>query len=615
MVLTRTYVERGSLRVDILPQDVSTAAIILELPVLDSLWSIGNYGIGTMVDEKIWHRSGETIPNLAVGSYSLFFYDVPGWNRPATMSITIEEGEDAQHIGEYTEVEAYAIVTLEPDLARMDGAQWRVDDGPWRASGLSSDALTYGEHIVRFLDVPPWITPGQQTINVLSNHVFELTALYREVTGIYVEIEPIEAVNEGAQWRIGSINWTNSGSLIQVDSGIYYVEFSDVPGWTTPIDIMITVTNGETTKVVGNYYKYEEYGAPGTAVGRFDGPRGIDIDSQRQVYISDTGNNRIQILNTIDYSWETPIGSSGTGAGQFDEPFGIFIDDNDTLYVADGHNNRIQRRTSTGSWTVWGGTAAGTSAGQFHTPVDVTVDSSGNIYVADRDNSRIQKRTTDGTWSVLIDSGFNNDQVYWPAGVYVENDMYLLVTDYDPFSDYSQIRRFDLDGAFLRRLGSSASGEGNMNNPKFITSHNTTNVYVADKNNSRILFGSDEGMDWHTLIGSNVLTEAEGVSIEERGYIYITDTGNDRIIKMIPPNIHEAAETVMDGVSVEAGGELDMSWYGESGWYYSVQYCECLLSGAWLDVPGAGQFGTNGQTSVSVTNNLATNIFYRVIAK
>lgn len=85
-------------------------------------------------------------------------------------------------------------------------------------------------------------------------------------------------------------------------------------------------------------------------------------------------------------------GTLGSGNGQFSTTLGIAVDSLDNIYVADSGNNRIQVFTASGIYaTQWG--IAGSGNGQFNSPLGIAVDSSGNVYVADTLNSRIQKFT------------------------------------------------------------------------------------------------------------------------------------------------------------------------------------------------------------------------------
>jgi tripartite motif-containing protein 71 len=84
-----------------------------------------------------------------------------------------------------------------------------------------------------------------------------------------------------------------------------------------------------------------KWGSDGSENGQFNSPAGIAIDSSGNVYVADSGNNRIQKF-TSDGTFITAWGSEGKGNGQFDSPAGIAIDSSNNVYVADFFNKRIQ---------------------------------------------------------------------------------------------------------------------------------------------------------------------------------------------------------------------------------------------------------------------------------
>jgi DNA-binding beta-propeller fold protein YncE len=77
--------------------------------------------------------------------------------------------------------------------------------------------------------------------------------------------------------------------------------------------------------------------------GQFDEPHGIDFDSQGNVYVVDTQNNRIQVF-TPDGQYIKSIGKPGSAPGEFLLIHDIDIDDNDIIHVLDSrdaHPNKI----------------------------------------------------------------------------------------------------------------------------------------------------------------------------------------------------------------------------------------------------------------------------------
>jgi DNA-binding beta-propeller fold protein YncE len=83
------------------------------------------------------------------------------------------------------------------------------------------------------------------------------------------------------------------------------------------------------------------------APGKFWGPRSIAIGPDNLLYVTDTGNKRIQVFD-LDGNFERAFGGAGSEPGQFNEPVGLAFD-GDTLVVTDAWNNRIQRLDKSGA--------------------------------------------------------------------------------------------------------------------------------------------------------------------------------------------------------------------------------------------------------------------------
>lgn len=73
----------------------------------------------------------------------------------------------------------------------------------------------------------------------------------------------------------------------------------------------------------------------------FWGPRGIVIDASGRIFVSDTGNKRIVILDARGNPL-SELGTGGVGLGELDEPVGLAIGTDGRLYVADAWNQRVQ---------------------------------------------------------------------------------------------------------------------------------------------------------------------------------------------------------------------------------------------------------------------------------
>ena len=82
---------------------------------------------------------------------------------------------------------------------------------------------------------------------------------------------------------------------------------------------------------------------------QFNWPQDIAVSTSGHLYVCDTGNHCIQVLNP-DLTFSHMFGERGSGPGQFVHPHGIAIDSQDTIYVCDNGNKRIQKLSSNGTY-------------------------------------------------------------------------------------------------------------------------------------------------------------------------------------------------------------------------------------------------------------------------
>ena len=84
------------------------------------------------------------------------------------------------------------------------------------------------------------------------------------------------------------------------------------------------------------------WGTEGVGEGQFRNPRGVAVASDGSVYVSDSGNKRIQKFAS-EGVFITQWGAYGTGDKEFGYPTGVAVAPDGNVYVADSHNNRIQK--------------------------------------------------------------------------------------------------------------------------------------------------------------------------------------------------------------------------------------------------------------------------------
>ncbi len=160
------------------------------------------------------------------------------------------------------------------------------------------------------------------------------------------------------------------------------------------------------------------------AAAQLNNPYGVAADGGGNIYIADTGNHRIRKIdadgNISTVAGTGTAGYSGDGgaaaAAQLNSPYGVAADAAGNVYIADSGNDRIRRVDRAGQITTFagggasggtplsyrggfaGGAAASAQGGRrgiratailLERPSGVALDGAGNVYIADSGNNRI----------------------------------------------------------------------------------------------------------------------------------------------------------------------------------------------------------------------------------
>ena len=104
--------------------------------------------------------------------------------------------------------------------------------------------------------------------------------------------------------------------------------------FTFIIDIPYKALAQMPTSTNDTYHFVKEFGSYGVNNGQFSFPDGISLDSADNVYVTDSGNYRIQKFDS-NGNFITKWGSFGSDNGQFDGPAGIALDSSGKVYVTD----------------------------------------------------------------------------------------------------------------------------------------------------------------------------------------------------------------------------------------------------------------------------------------
>jgi len=253
------------------------------------------------------------------------------------------------------------------------------------------------------------------------------------------------------------------------------------------------------------------FGGWQTTVGTgLNNPQGVAVDANGNVYIADTGNNRVLIetLSAGTYT-QTTVGSG------LSFPGAVAVDGSGNVYIADTSNNRVLIETlSEGTYTQ---TTVGSG---LSGPQGVAVDGSGNVYIADTGNNRVLIETlAEGTYTQTIVVS----PLGAPTGVAVDASGDVYVAD----GDEEVLLEALSAGTYTQNT--VATG---LSNPQGVAVDAIGDVYIANCCSNQVLIETpnEEGYT-PTTVGIG-LNQPFGVAVDARANVYIADSANNRVLKV-----------------------------------------------------------------------------------
>ncbi|MDX9972605.1 MAG: PKD domain-containing protein, partial [FCB group bacterium] len=298
-------------------------------------------------------------------------------------------------------------------------------------------------------------------------------------------------------------------------------------------------------------------------LAKMNSPRDVAVDALGRVFIADTQNDRIRMVD-LNGIITTVAGGAGNGFGGDDgpavsamlnRPHGVVVDPEGNIFIADTNNHRVRKVSPAGIITTYAGNGGTGNSGdggratlaQVKGPRDLAIDATGSLYIASISGvNRIRKVDTTGIITTFAGTGVLG------SGGTGDNGLATLANLQDAFavavdttgnvylSENARIRRIDTSGIITTFAGTGEAGySGDGDYARLACLSGTSyglaldplsNLYISDCNNwvvRRITSGLGVRQDllhFDTPIESGEYTFAEASEM-----VYVMDAAGKHL--------------------------------------------------------------------------------------
>ncbi|MCI0699155.1 NHL repeat-containing protein [candidate division KSB1 bacterium] len=261
-------------------------------------------------------------------------------------------------------------------------------------------------------------------------------------------------------------------------------------------------------------------------------PLGMDVDPDGNLYIADTGRNRI-VKCSQRGELLREAGGFGFDEQQFDRPVDVWAGNGLDVFVVDYNNQRLERYDKDLNYiSSYYSDELQDESLQFGYPAAVGLSANGEIFLADHEFNRMLRIDSFGKpKSSFGDFNWGEGRLARPAKILIDANRKIFVSD----STADTIVEYDYYGNFLQRFG-----VGVLRDPSGMAGQRAKGggqragdlLIVADRGNHRIVCFSNEGekvFDFGKR-GRGPEEFSSPADVATHGNrIFVLDTGNNRV--------------------------------------------------------------------------------------
>jgi len=441
--------------------------------------------------------------------------------------------------------------------------------------------------------------PGLITTNNLG------AAVYGYGPSITVQPPPpgvtIQPTNNPVAVAVGS-NVTFSVSVTGIGPFTYQWQLD---GTNLPNGIITTVAGNGYGAGLG--YGYGAYSGDGQMAtnAELNAPQLVTVDATGNLFIGDQDNNRIRKVGTngmiTTVAGNGTPGYSGNGGAATNArlywPIGAAVDSTGNLFVADFGNNVIRKVGTNGIITTvagngtqgYSGDGGAATNAELYWPCGIAVDAADNLFIGDEGNNRIRMVSVAGIITTVAGNGTagyigdgsaaTSAELHYPYAVAVDTIGNLYIGDY--FNNV--VRKVETNGIITTVAGNGGygySGDGGaainagLDGTLGVALDATGNLYIGDEGNNRIREVSVAGIIT-TVAGNGTagyigdggaatnaeLNDPDGVAVDTSGNLFVADSGNNVIRKVVT----QGPSLVLNNVGFGNAGSYDVVVSGPYG--------------------------------------------------